>query len=111
MLRLTPTALAAMVCTLTLSGLAAPEPGPAKPTPGTPAVPTTPPTDTAHRDDERAILEVVSRWDQGWKTFNAELASRDYAPDADWTNAFGLPKRGKVEIVSHLVMDEKESRS
>jgi uncharacterized protein (TIGR02246 family) len=56
----------------------------------------------ASRTDEQAILEVISHWDQGWKDFNAELAARDYSTDADWTNAFGLRRKGKAEIFEFL---------
>jgi len=52
--------------------------------------------------DEQAILAVISRWDQGWKAFDAELAARDYSPDADWTNAFGHGAKGQVAIFEYL---------
>jgi len=52
--------------------------------------------------EEQQVLEVISHWDQGWKDFNAELASRDYSPDADWTNAFGHGRKGKPEIFEYL---------
>jgi hypothetical protein len=32
----------------------------------------------------------------------AELAARDYSTDADWTNAFGLRRKGKAEIFEFL---------
>jgi uncharacterized protein (TIGR02246 family) len=53
-------------------------------------------------DDQRAataaITKLVEDWDQGWRTFDAALATRDYAPDADWTNAFGDSRKGQPEI-------------
>ncbi|MFT3926972.1 MAG: nuclear transport factor 2 family protein [Myxococcales bacterium] len=52
--------------------------------------------------DERVITEIITRWDEGWKNFDAELASRDYAADADWTNAFGHGARGKTAIFDYL---------
>jgi len=60
------------------------------------------PNPNAVQADERAILEVIAHWDQGWRDFNAELASRDYSADADWTNAFGLSRKGKAEIHEFL---------
>jgi uncharacterized protein (TIGR02246 family) len=48
--------------------------------------------------DEAAIRQIIASWDQGWKTFDAALATRDYAADADWTNAFGVSKKGQPEI-------------
>ena len=52
--------------------------------------------------DEQAITDVISHWDQGWKTFDAELAARDYSVDADWTNAFGHGAKGKAAILEYL---------
>jgi uncharacterized protein (TIGR02246 family) len=52
--------------------------------------------------DEAAIRDVIAHWDQGWKDFDAELATRDYATDADWTNAFGEPAKGKAGILAYL---------
>jgi uncharacterized protein (TIGR02246 family) len=52
--------------------------------------------------DEAAIKQIIANWDQGWKVFDATLATRDYAPDADWTNAFGISKKGQPEIHKFL---------
>ena len=52
--------------------------------------------------DETAIKEIIASWDQGWKDFDAALATRDYAPDADWTNAFGVSRKGQPEIYKFL---------
>ena len=52
--------------------------------------------------DEQAILGMISHWDQGWKTFDAQLAARDYSADADWTNAFGHGAKGKAAILEYL---------
>ncbi|WP_287111478.1 SgcJ/EcaC family oxidoreductase [Methylobacillus sp.] len=51
---------------------------------------------------ESLIKAIVSRWDQGWADFDAALASRDYAEDADWINAFGVFKHGRKEIFQYL---------
>jgi len=52
--------------------------------------------------DELAIRQLIANWDQGWKVFDAELATRDYSADADWTNAFGLSRKGRAEIHKFL---------
>jgi uncharacterized protein (TIGR02246 family) len=46
--------------------------------------------------------DAIANWDRGWKEFNAELASQDYADDAGWTNAFGRSRKGKSEIREFL---------
>ncbi len=52
--------------------------------------------------DEVAIIQAITNWDRGWKEFNAELATEDYADDADWTNAFGRTRKGKTAIREFL---------
>jgi uncharacterized protein (TIGR02246 family) len=52
--------------------------------------------------DEAAIREIIGRWDKGWADFDAALASQNYADDADWTNAFGLSRKGRPEILQFL---------
>jgi len=52
--------------------------------------------------DVVAIEAVIQRWDAGWVAFDAALASQDYADDADWTNAFGIYRKGRAEIHSYL---------
>lgn len=89
--------IAVLVCTLAFSGVAATEPTPV----GQPGAPPARP-ETERQRDERALLEVIARSDERWKKFDAELASRDDGPDADWVNAFGLSKRGKAEIFAFL---------
>lgn len=39
--------------------------------------------------DKAAILKTFDSWNSGWEKGDADLAVRDYADDADWTNAFG----------------------
>jgi uncharacterized protein (TIGR02246 family) len=52
--------------------------------------------------DEAAIKQVIANWDNGWKGFDATLATQDYATDADWTNAFGESAKGRVGIHQYL---------
>lgn len=54
------------------------------------------------KTDEAAIREIIARWDNGWVNFDAAIASQDYADDADWTNAFGLSRKGRPEILQFL---------
>lgn len=39
--------------------------------------------------DSKAIIQALESWNEGWATKDADLAVQDYAPDIDWTNAFG----------------------
>lgn len=53
----------------------------------------------ANSDEERAaVLATMNSWNQGWATKDAELAVRDYADDADWTNAFGDRFEGREAL-------------
>ena len=52
--------------------------------------------------DREAIMQAIERWENAWKTKNAELAARDYSEDADWTNAFGMRRLGRESIESLL---------
>jgi uncharacterized protein (TIGR02246 family) len=67
---------------------------------------TEPANDQAQKDqskkDEAAIRQIITNWDQGWKVFDAELTTRGYAGDADWTNAFGISRKGQAEIHKFL---------
>lgn len=60
--------------------------------------------------DEAAIRAIVERWDNGWARFDADLASQDYAADADWTNAFGLSRKGRTEIHEFLARIYKSAQ-
>jgi uncharacterized protein (TIGR02246 family) len=52
---------------------------------------------------ERAAIEaVVVNWNRGWQTKDARLAAQDYSDDADWTNAFGMTRKGRAEIEKFL---------
>ena len=52
--------------------------------------------------DREAIEGVIGNWNKGWQTKDAKLAARDYSDDADWTNAFGMSRRGRAEIEKFL---------
>ena len=52
--------------------------------------------------DEEAIRRAIANWDRGWKDFDGRLATQDYADDADWTNAFGRARKGRVEVEKYL---------
>lgn len=55
-----------------------------------------------HTKDAAAIQAIIANWDRGWKDFDAALATKDYATDADWTNAFGRPRKGRAAIEEFL---------
>ena len=59
-------------------------------------------TATNRAEDEAAIRQIVANWDKGWKDFDAQIATRDYADDADWINAFGVAEKGRAEIQKYL---------
>lgn len=52
--------------------------------------------------DEELIRQAVAHWERGWKEGNAQLATLDYAEDADWLNAFGVQKTGRAAIQQYL---------
>ncbi len=54
-------------------------------------------TTTATRD-QAAVEQAIENWNQAWQTKDAKLAAQDYSTDADWTNAFGMKKKGRAEI-------------
>ena len=51
---------------------------------------------------EQEILSTMASWNEGWRTADAALAVRDYADDADWTNAFGDRFQGKKALEEGL---------
>ena len=53
-------------------------------------------------NDQPAIEQIIEHWNLGWQTKNANLASQDYSNDADWTNAFGMKRKGQAEIQKFL---------
>ncbi len=53
---------------------------------------------TTSKSDQALIEEVIANWDRGWQTKDAKLAAQDYSDDADWTNAFGMKRKGRAEV-------------
>lgn len=53
--------------------------------------------------DSTAILEAMERWEEGWRIKDPGLATQDYSADADWTNAFGTRRLGRMAIHELLV--------
>jgi len=54
------------------------------------------------KSDQALIERIIENWNSGWKTVDAKLAAQDYSDDADWTNAFGMKKKGRIEIERFL---------
>lgn len=59
-------------------------------------------TSDAQQREENAVKQVIANWDRGWKDFDADVVSRDYAEDAEWTNAFGISRKGRTDIRKFL---------
>lgn len=53
---------------------------------------------TTSRRDQAAVEQAIENWNRAWQTKDAKLAAQDYANDADWTNAFGMKRKGRAEI-------------
>jgi uncharacterized protein (TIGR02246 family) len=54
------------------------------------------------KNDQLQIEKAITNWETAWRTKNVQLAAQDYSNDADWTNAFGMIRKGRVEIESVL---------
>lgn len=52
--------------------------------------------------DSAAIMGALERWERAWEVHDPVLAARDYAADADWTNAFGMRRIGRANIQTLL---------
>lgn len=52
--------------------------------------------------DSAAIMRAVEHWEQGWNEADVALATRDYAEDIDWTNAFGTRVQGRDSLTVRL---------
>jgi uncharacterized protein (TIGR02246 family) len=52
--------------------------------------------------DQAAVEQAIENWNKAWQTKDAKLAAQDYSSDADWTNAFGMSKKGRAEIEKFL---------
>ena len=57
---------------------------------------------SATSKDRSAIFEAVENWRAAWERSDSRLATRDYAEDADWTNAFGVTCNSRAELESTL---------
>jgi len=49
-------------------------------------------------NDQTQIEQAIENWNKAWQTKDSKLAAQDYSDDADWTNAFGMKKKGRAEI-------------
>src|SRR5438874_2047140 len=56
----------------------------------------------AAADDKDAVTSVVERNIAAFRDFDAGRVSDTYADDADWTNAFGVRRRGRADIREFL---------
>ena len=54
------------------------------------------------KSDQKLIEQIIENWNRGWQTVDAKLAAQDYSDNADWTNAFGIRKKGRYEIERFL---------
>ena len=48
--------------------------------------------------DQAEIERAIENWNAAWKIKDPKLAAQDYSDSADWTNAFGMSRVGRVEI-------------
>lgn len=48
--------------------------------------------------DQLLIEQTIENWNKAWQTKDHKLAAQDYSDDADWTNAFGMTRKGRTEI-------------
>ncbi|MDO6438667.1 hypothetical protein Q4534_14690 [Cyclobacterium sp. 1_MG-2023] len=54
------------------------------------------------KNDSIQIVSKVEDWNKAWKTKDANLATKWYSDDADFTNAFGFAMIGKTAIKDYL---------
>ena len=50
------------------------------------------------KSDQALIEQAIENWNKAWHTKDSKLAAQDYSDDADWTNAFGMKRKGRTEI-------------
>jgi uncharacterized protein (TIGR02246 family) len=48
--------------------------------------------------DSSSIMQALANWEMGWEAYDPALAARDYATNADFTNAFGMRRVGQDSI-------------
>jgi len=53
---------------------------------------------TSLTKDRDLVEQAVENWNKAWQTKDSRLAAQDYSDDADWTNAFGMKRKGRAEI-------------
>lgn len=58
--------------------------------------------DPTQSADKATVEQVIENWNRAWQAKSAKLAAQDYSEDADWTNAFGMKRRGRAEIEKFL---------
>src|SRR5690606_25137795 len=52
--------------------------------------------------DRLQIEQAIENWNKAWQTKDYRLAAQDYSEEADWTNAFGMSRKGRTEIEQTL---------
>lgn len=52
--------------------------------------------------DSAEITAKIMDWNKAWEVKDASLAAKWYSKNAEWTNAFGHRKTGKIEIEKFL---------
>ena len=52
--------------------------------------------------DRLQIEQAIENWNRAWQTKDYRLAAQDYSEEADWTNAFGMSRKGRYEIEQTL---------
>lgn len=57
---------------------------------------------TSALSDNQLIERAIQNWNEAWAKKDSKLAAQDYTDDADWTNAFGMKKKGRAEIQQFL---------
>ena len=50
------------------------------------------------KNDQALIEEKIENWNKALQAKDYKLAAQDYSDDADWTNAFGMKRKGRLEI-------------
>jgi uncharacterized protein (TIGR02246 family) len=53
-------------------------------------------------EDDRAVRAVVTTIIHAWQSRDVDSMAAAYAPDADWTNAFGVQRHGRAQIRSFV---------
>jgi len=59
--------------------------------------------------DEAAVRAIVNHWQQHWEKLDAALLDGDYAPDAEFLNAFGVRMKGSEKILAFMAQVVKRA--